>query len=105
MCVETKQNYKYNCLQKRWKLYYSYNFGAPRNLFSLMVNPRLDVIMFSQPRYALFVKNSLAFTMIQQVNSPVYTDVNRFSYIYTELSVLALRNVLVKFNPWNISTT
>jgi len=43
--------------------------------------------------------------MAQQVNSPVYTDVNRFSYIYTELSALALRSFLVKFKSWNVSTT
>jgi len=30
-----------------------------------------DIIMFSQPRYALFVKNSLPFVITQQVNSPV----------------------------------
>ena len=29
---------------------------------------------------------TLAFMMTQQVNSPVCTDLNRFSYIYTELS-------------------
>jgi len=60
--------------------------------------------MFSQPWHALFVKNSLAFIMTQQVNSPLYTDVNRFSYIYTELSALALRCFLVKFKSWNVST-
>jgi len=51
-----------------------------------------DAIMFSQPWYALFVKNTLPFMMTQQVNSPEYTDVNRFSYIYTELPALALRS-------------
>jgi len=61
--------------------------------------------MFSQLWYALFVKSSPAFMMTQQVNSPIYTDVNRFSYIYTELLALALRSFLVKFKSWNVSTT
>jgi len=41
------------------------------------------MIMFSQPWYALFVKNSLPFMTTQQVNSTVYKDLDRFSYIYT----------------------
>jgi len=43
--------------------------------------------------------------MTQQVNFPVYTDVNGFSYIYTELSALAQRSFLVKFKFWDVSTT
>jgi len=43
--------------------------------------------------------------MAQQVNSHVYTDVNRFSYIYTELSALVPRSFLVKFKSLNVSTT
>jgi len=50
MCVEPKQKYKYNCLQKCWKLSLLPKFwGPPKSgalglsLFSLMVNPRLDM--------------------------------------------------------------
>jgi len=49
MCVEPKQKYKYNCLQKWWKLSLLPKFwGTPKlgalglSLFSLVVNPRLD---------------------------------------------------------------
>jgi len=38
------------------------------------------------------VKNFLAFMMTQQVNSPVYTDVNRFSYLYRIVSARPIRS-------------
>jgi len=63
---------------------------------------RYDVIVFSQPCYALFVKNSLAIYYDPAGQLPVCTDLNRFSYICTELSALALRSFLVKFKSWNI---
>jgi len=34
-------------------------------------------MIFSQPWYAFFVKNSLAFMMTQQVNSREYTEMNQ----------------------------
>ena len=47
-CVEPKQKYKYNCLQKSWKLSLLPEYWGPAksgalglSLFSLMVNPRL----------------------------------------------------------------
>jgi len=51
--------------------------------------------VFSRPWYVLIVKNTLTFMTTQQVNSLVYTDLNRFLYIYAELSALALRSFLV----------
>jgi len=66
---------------------FQYTQYAPHNTQVNQWGP-CDVTMFSQPLYALFVKNSLPFMMTQQVNSPIYTVVNRFSHICTELSAL-----------------